>query len=175
MDREGKLPENPRTCSSFREWGTSVTLPHATTASTVKNCEEICKQGTVWAVPAPRTDMVFLEQKLALLLLVHPISLFTLMYSQSPCFSCNLKSTYLPNPHAKLYLPLSIPHSCCCCNTHYYRSELTAPRAYSFLLLIFLDKNQLSGLIDSYMYSWLPLHHLFLTHQVFPSSYSDFL
>lgn len=47
--------------------------------------------------------------------------------------------------------------------------------AYSFLLLIFLDKNLLPGLIDSYTYSWLPLHHLWLTPQALPSSCSEFL
>lgn len=81
------------------------------------SCNELCKQGTVWAMPAggtadpylvlkasnAGTDYTLLGQKLALVLLAHPIGLFTLLHSQSPCCSCNLKSIYLPNPHAKWY------------------------------------------------------------------------
>lgn len=84
-------------------------MSHATTASTaVKNFAS--KQGIIWVVPAPGTDMVFLGLKLALLLMAYPISLFILLHSQSPCFSCYFKSIYLPNAHAKLYLlPLYSP------------------------------------------------------------------
>lgn len=112
-------------------------------------CKEFCKQGTVWAVPAPGTDTVVLGQKLALLLLAHPNPL---VCSPScilslPAFPVISNPSICQIPMQSYICSLSIPHFCCCCNTHFYRSELTTPIAYSFLLLIFLDKNLLSGLI----------------------------
>lgn len=76
---------------------------------------------------ASGTDMVFLRQKLALLPLASPISLFTLLHSQPPRSSCNLKSTSAKSPCKVVFAPSPFPILAVAAMTAFPRVSLLPP------------------------------------------------